>query len=335
MKSPDQQVNSSMHRTASAFIGVMSLTLMMAADVGAQGAGGRSVTQGRAQTVIENLYRCPVKVGNHRISGVGTITSQDGKVWTVPAETVYQTGPKGADLFNECNSVTPARTNDVFAGHVSVVEVDPDGEVITGYIVADNYFELYVNGKLIVIDAIPFTPFNSVIVKFKAKRPYTYAIKGVDWEENLGLGTEFNTGSKSNWHQGDGGVIARFSDGTVTDSTWKAQSFYIAPLNNPDDVIEKGNIHDTTKLGRIHPRAPRPLCEDRCYAVHYPIPANWEKASFDDTKWPRAFEYTDQDIGVTGVPGYTRYPELFEGARWIWSHNLVFDNLVLMRKTVR
>jgi hypothetical protein len=26
---------------------------------------------------------------------------------------------------------------------------------------------------------------------------------------------------------------------------------------------------------------------------------------------------------------------LFEGARWIWSLNLVFDNLVIMRKTVR
>jgi hypothetical protein len=60
-----------------------------------------------------------------------------------------------------------------------------------------------------------------------------------------------------------------------------------------------------------------------------------EAAGFDDSKWPRAYEYTDTDIGVTGVPGYTRYPELFQGARWIWTVNLVFDNLVLARKTVR
>ena len=30
---------------------------------------------------------------------------------------------------------------------VPVVEVDKDGEVVTGFMVADNYFELYINGK--------------------------------------------------------------------------------------------------------------------------------------------------------------------------------------------
>jgi hypothetical protein len=69
--------------------------------------------------------------------------------------------------------------------------------------------------------------------------------------------------------------------------------------------------------------------------VHYPIPADWPSPRFSDTAWPRADEYTDADIGVTGVPGYTRYPELFKGARWIWTVNLVFDNVVIARKTVR
>jgi hypothetical protein len=141
-----------------------------------------------------------------------------------------------------------------------IVEIDPDGEVITGYIVADNYFKLYVNGKLIGIDPIPFTP------RFKAKRPYTYALKAVDWEERLGLGMETNRGT--DWRAGDGGLIARFSDGTVTDSTWRAQSFYIAPLARPDDVVENGNIHDTSKLGRVHPIAKVPDCRERCFAVH-------------------------------------------------------------------
>ena len=85
-----------------------------------------------------------------------------------------------------------------------IVEIDPDGEVITGYIVADNYFKLYVHGKLIGVDPIPFTP------RFKAKPPYTYALKAVDWEERLGLGMETNQGN--HWHAGDGGLIARFSD---------------------------------------------------------------------------------------------------------------------------
>jgi hypothetical protein len=294
----------------------------------------RSVTQGRAKTVIPNLFRCTEKVSNHRISAVGAITSTDGKVWTVPAETVFQTGTKGADLFNECNRVAPKNSKEVSDANVPVVVIDPDGEIVTGYIVVDNYFELYVNGKLIAVDAIPFTPFNSTIVKFRVKKPYTYALKLVDWEENLGLGTEMGTYG-GNFHQGDGGFIARFSDGTVTDSSWKAQSFYIAPLTSPDVVVEKAGLHFTPTLGRIHPGAPKPPCEDRCYAVHYPLPKNWASPNFDDSKWPRAFEYTDQDVGVTSLRAYTHFPDLFKGARWIWSFNLVFDNLVIARKTVR
>jgi hypothetical protein len=32
---------------------------------------------------------------------------------------------------------------------------------------------------------------------------------------------------------------------------------------------------------------------------------------------------------------YSRFPDAFAGARWIWSSNLVFDNVVLARKNVR
>ena len=157
----------------------------------------RHVTQGRAKTIVENLYRCPVAVGNRRISAVGQITATDGTVLTVPAETALQKkrGPLAADLYNECTQVRPKSEADVSAANVPVVEVDADGEVITGYIVADNYFELYVNGKLVAVDNTPYTPFNSAIVKFKAKRPITYVLKLVDWDENLGLGSESMRGN--------------------------------------------------------------------------------------------------------------------------------------------
>ena len=58
----------------------------------------------------------------------------------------------------------------------------------------------------------------------RGKKPYTYALKAVDWEERLGLGMETSRGN--DWHAGDCGLLARFSDGTVTDSSWSAQSFY-------------------------------------------------------------------------------------------------------------
>jgi hypothetical protein len=199
---------------------------------------------------------------------------------------------------------------------------------------------MYVNGKLVSVDNTPYTPFNSSIVKFRVKRPYTLAFLVVDWDEHLGVGMEVFpvpvTANTSKFYPGDGGLIARFSDGTVTDSTWKVQTFYISPLLDPKEVVERGHIHDTPNLGgRTHPYARRPTCEANCYAVRYPIPANWQSPRFNDAYWPRAWEFTDQEIGVTNLPAYTRYPELFDGARWIWSQNLVLDNVVVARKTVR
>lgn len=306
----------------------------------------RMVTQGKATKIIaENIYpdctRHDPKM-NIRKSAVGQITATDGTVITVPAETALQKGlgPKSYDLYNECNNVRPANTAEVSTANVPVIEVDADGEVITGFIVADNYYEMYVNGKLVSVDNTPYTPFNSAIVKFKVKRPYTLAFLLVDWDEHLGLGMEQFpvpvTAATSQYYPGDGGLIARFSDGTVTDGSWKAQTFYIAPLVDPKEVVERGNIHDTPNLGgRTHPFARKPTCQEKCYAVHYPIPANWQSPRFNDSNWPRAWEFTDQEIGVTSLPAYTRYPELFGDARWIWSQNLVLDNVVVARKTVR
>ena len=305
----------------------------------------RMVTQGTATKIVAaNLTKCAYTHPkmNVRVAAVGEITATDGTVITMPAETALQKGlgPLSHDLYNECNQVTPPNSAAVSTDKVPVIEVDPDGEVITGFIVADNYYEMYVNGKLVSVDNTPYTPFNSAIVKFKVKRPYTLAFLVVDWDEHLGLGMEVFpvpvTPKTSKYYPGDGGLIAKFSDGTMTDGTWKAQTFYIGPLLDPKEVVERGNVHDTPGLGgRTHPYARKPECQEKCYAVHYPIPANWQSPRFNDTNWPRAWEFTDQEIGVTNLPAYTRYPELFAGARWIWTQNLVLDNVVIARKTVR
>lgn len=292
----------------------------------------RGITQGRAQTLIDNMFDCP---GGSllRPAGIGTITASDGSKWTVPADVQFQQGKRAPDLYNECAKVTPGSLKDVKVDDIPLVTIDPDGEVITGYLIADNYFELYVNGTLVGVDATPFTPFNSAIVRFKAKRPVTYAVKLVDWEENLGLGTERG---RSPFHPGDGGFIARFSDGTQTDGSWKAQSFYIAPLASPQDVVEAGNIHDTPRLQRTYPEAPDNAdCADQCYAVHYPVPKDWINTRFNDAPWPSAFEFTLAQMGAERLKAYTNFREAFGEARVIWSKNLVFDNVVLARKVAR
>ena len=56
---------------------------------------------------------------------------------------VVKTAPKLPDLYNECIGLRPKSLAEVDINKVPVVEIDKDGEVVTGYMVADNYFELY------------------------------------------------------------------------------------------------------------------------------------------------------------------------------------------------
>ena len=284
-----------------------------------------SISQGRATTTTTNLLPA-----GQRVAGVGSIAATDGTTWTVPAATQFTTATKAGDLYNDVTNVKPANISAAAAtiAAVPTVVVDADGEVITGYIFADNYFELYVNGTLIAVDPVPFTPFNSSIVKFKAKRPITYAIKLVDWEENLGLGTELNAGNP--YHPGDGGLMASFSDGTVTNGNWKAQTFYIAPLDNPALVTDLANgTHDSSAVSSTH------TLTENAYALHYAVPSDWFSKTFNDSGWPSATTYTEAAVGVDNKPAYTNFPAQFSasGAQFVWSSNLVLDNEVIVRYT--
>ncbi|MCQ1061187.1 hypothetical protein LRP52_45885 [Photobacterium sp. ZSDE20] len=290
--------------------------------------GSASITQGIAKTVETNLFEC--KNGRSRVAGIGEITDTEGKVWTVPAKNNFVTAPKAVDLYEECANITPKSLADVNEDSVPVAVIDPDGEEVTGYIFADNYFELYINGTLVAVDTVPFTPFNSSIVKFKVKKPYIIAVKAIDWEENLGLGTEDNRGKA--YHPGDGGFIASFSDGTVTNSDWQAQVFYTAP------------IYDLTCLSEIEGRRLSETCTtegtddgQNAYAAHWETPSNWMGKDFDSTSWPQATLYSEDEIGVDNKNAYMNFIEKFSGAgaSFIWSTNVVLDNKVLLRYEVK
>ena len=282
-----------------------------------------SVSRGKATIVSDNLF--PNCKGS-RPSRLGTSTSLDGKTWTVPSSTSFLTGPYLSDLYNECSNVTPASIANVNLESFPITIIDSSGDIINGYILSDNYCELYINGKLVGVDPVPYTPFNACIVRFKVKRPYTIAVKLVDWEENSGLGTENNGGNP--YHAGDGGFIANFSDGTRSDSTWKAQVYYISPVMSGDSVITlSNNIRYTYQSARNIP------CADSCYAVHYPIPETWMQPTFNDNDWPYAFEYTPSVVGVNW-PAWTNFPTVWNNRNFIWTSNLVTDNEVLLRKTI-
>ncbi|TCS43275.1 hypothetical protein [Reinekea marinisedimentorum] len=289
-----------------------------------QGTG--DVTFGLATTTNTRTFNCEQSSG--RTAAMGEITGASGSVWTVPASNNFSTAQHAANLYDECSGNTPDSLSEVNLSNVPVVTIDDDGDEITGYIFADNYFELYINGVLVGVDAVPFTPFNSSVVKFKVSKPYDIAFKLIDWEENLGIGSEAGRGSR--YSPGDGGIIASFSDGTVTGADWKAQAFYTAPIYDLSCLKETGTVRDSSGCST------KPASNANSYGIHWPQPMGWMNEGFDSSDWPQAVTYTEATIGVNNKNGYLNFVEKFTGAgaEFIWSSNLILDNLVLVHYRV-
>lgn len=266
------------------------------------------VTQGLASEAFScgDLARsCSGSARRFMEARCGLVAAPDGTRRQVPA--VPASGPDPTDLYNDCSGQghNPSHLEDL-----ETVVIDPDGEEVTGYVFGDNYYELYVNGTIVARDPIGFIPFNSGVVRFKAKRPFTYAVKLVDWGTHLGVGMEYDR-----WNVGDGGFIARFSDGTETGSGWTCRAFYISPLEDRSCV----------KPGPDSSACPeRPPCVERdpttCRALHFTVPQDWAEPGFDDSAWLGASTYPAS--AVTNQPAYRNYSEKFGRADFIWSRNL-------------
>lgn len=296
--------------------------------------GTASVSQGLASTTSTNLY-----AQGQRVAGLGSITASDNTTWVVPATVNYANNsfPFAPDLHNPDGTQHSTAAAALSAFNTSdIIEIDAGGELITGYIFGDNYFELYVNGIPIGKDAIPFTQFNSHIVQFRVTKPYTLAMLLVDWEEILGLGSESNQGNA--YHPGDGGMVAVFKDASgttvaTTGSEWKAQTFYTAPIKDLTCPTESGSTRSTANCN-----TDGVADGSAYYALHWEVPATWMNESFDDSSWPNATTYTNTTIGVNNKSAYTDYTDIFDDAtddaEFIWSTNVILDNEVIVRYTV-
>jgi phosphatidylethanolamine-binding protein (PEBP) family uncharacterized protein len=163
-------------------------------------------------------------------------------------------------------------------------------------IYADNWFILYVNGRLVAVDPIQFTPHNVVSVDFLPEYPMTIAVLAKD-NADPKTGMEYGTSI------GDGGFCLKFADGTVTNATWKAKNFFHGPING-----------DTT-----NPKV-----------IQEPLPANWWATNFDDSTWQNAKEYAVEVVD----PKQPYFDNDFEGAKFIWSDDIALDNTVIFRTKV-
>ncbi|MDN2665041.1 hypothetical protein OW492_16860 [Psychromonas sp. 14N.309.X.WAT.B.A12] len=297
--------------------------------------GSGSVTFGIAETTTPNLFP---KGG--RVAEIGTIKSiNDNTTWTVPAAVNFTNDkiPFAPDLYNDYGQ----RYNDAKAALAAldtkdIIEIDADGEIVTVYIFADNYFEMYINGVAVGKDPVPFTQFNANIIQFKVKKPFDVAVLAVDWEENLGTGTESNRGVSA--HPGDGGFVAVFKNAddqtiAITDSTWKAQNYYTSPITDLSCLTESGTSRLSTQCTIEGTNDASVL-----YGVHWAIPKGWEKQGYDDSQWPAATTFSNDTVGVDNKKSYTNFTDIFDNteqdAQFIWSTNLNLDNKILLRKTV-
>lgn len=161
---------------------------------------------------------------------------------------------------------------------------------------ADNWFMLYVNGRLVAVDSIQFTPHNVVSVDFLPEYPMTIAVLAKD-NADPKTGMEYGTSI------GDAGLCIKFADGTVTNATWKAKNFFHGPVNS-----------DTAK--------PKVIQEA--------LPADWWSADFDDSTWKNAKEYTIEEVD----PKQPYFENDFEGAKFIWTDDIALDNTVIFRTKV-
>lgn len=170
-------------------------------------------------------------------------------------------------------------------------------DTIRANIYADNWFMLYINGELAVVDSIQFIPHNVISVDLLPTYPMTLAVMARD-NADPKTGMEY-----ANTNIGDGGFILKFADGTVTDASWKAKSFSTGPIGAD------------TKNPRVE---------------NTPVPENWFAVDFDDNAWPNAKEYSEDEV----KPKQPYYENDFQGAKFIWSNDVKLDNLVLFRKKV-
>ena len=136
-------------------------------------------------------------------------------------------------------------------------------DTIKANVYADNTFELYINGELVAVDSIRFIPHNVVLVDILPAYPMTIAVMAKDNADSK-TGMEY-----ANTNIGDAGFILKFGDGTVTNASWKAKSFFHGPINRD------------TKNPQVRTE---------------PIPENWFAVDFDDSSWKNAKEYTEQEV---------------------------------------
>lgn len=225
-------------------------------------------------------------------------------------------------------------------------------ETITGTIYCDNNFTFFINGEIIAQDPVETFPHNAhnstfTILKDEA---VVFAITARDWSDET-TGLEYD-----NRCLGDGGLRAMFSNGVVTNATWKCWTSLYGPVNwqacyaaDPRDAAIK--VLPSCKAPKVPPF-------EGCYTRMREVPTGWATLDFDATSWEYAIEYDDDFVGwglpPTGCNNATVYvspdtdsngdpltcPQqidwsFYGDSKFIWRDDLDLDNFIHCRYVYR
>jgi len=227
--------------------------------------------------------------------------------------------PTSATDQSETSTSVAAVMPDEASSTVTTTTAATTGKLIsfTAEVWADNWFSLYINGKLVGQDSVAITTersFNSDRVTFTASYPFTIAMVTKDFKQN-DTGLEYIGTDRQ--QMGDGGFIAQFTDTSTgrvvatTSSAWRGLVIHQAPLNVSCEKSSKPDVDCTSRIAAE--------------------PSGWTGASFSDSSWPTANTYSKEQVGVKD--GYNSITWA-SNAQIIWTSDLEIDNTILWRYTV-
>lgn len=247
------------------------------------------------------------------LTSIFIASCSSGSTSTMPAETIT------TDVSTTTNEIL---TNTTVASSEKAIDssttaVKSAQSTFTAEVWADNWFSLYINGKLVGEDSVPITTeksFNSERITFTASYPFTIAMVAKDFKQN-DTGLEYIGTDRQ--QMGDGGIVAQFTDtatGRVvatTSSAWRGLVIHQAPLNKSCEKSSKSEIDCTSRIASE--------------------PSGWTQTTFNDSSWPSASTYSKEQVGVKD--GYNNI-SWSSDAQIIWTSDLEIDNTILWRYTV-
>ena len=224
-----------------------------------------------------------------------------------------------------------------------------DVEVVTGTIYVNNNFTFYINGELIAQDPVVTIPHNAYNVSFTIPRnqDVTYGITGIDLAD-VNTGLEFNDQCL-----GSGVLRAVFSNGVVTNSSWKCWTSLYGPVNWQTCYATDDRNGSVKVLPLCNQPGVPPFTGCRTYSRE--VPQDWNLPAFDDSNWENSIEY-DETMTIWGlrpagceVPNTVVSSQLdpngdnmtcpewvdWDTSRFIWREDLALDNTIHCRYTVR